>query len=59
MNFVTLCTLFLSLILTWMEKYDTMWKYPIAPLLNLLKINEKLHFTTLNYISYYTLHHKL
>lgn len=49
MNFVTLCTLFLSLILTWMEKYDTMWKYPIAPLLNLLKINEKLHFTTLNY----------
>ena len=45
--------------LIWMEKYDTMWKDLITHLLNLLKTNEKLHITTLNYIPYYTLHPKL
>ena len=59
MTFFTLFTLMLSLVLTWLEKYDTMWKYLITPLLNLLKTNEKLHFTTLNYISYYNLQPKL
>ena len=49
----------LSLLLTWMEKYGIMWKDSIASLLNPLKPKDKLHFTTLNYTPYYTLHHKL
>ena len=44
------------LLLTWVEKDDNMWKYLIAPLLNILKIKDKLHFTTLNYTPNYTLH---
>ena len=36
--------------LTWIKKYDIMWKYLITYFLNLLKTNEKLHFTTLIYI---------
>ena len=44
--------------LTWMEKYGTMWKYLITPLLNPLKTNEKLYFITLNYTHAYILHHK-
>ena len=48
----------LSLLLTWMEKYDIMWSDPIDPLLNPLKTNKKLHFITLNYTLDYTLHHK-
>ena len=31
----------------------------LPPLLNPLKTNEKIHFTTLNYISDYTLHPKI
>ena len=34
---------------------DIIWKKPIAFFLNLLKINEKLHFTTINYTPNYTL----
>ena len=49
----------LSLLLTWKKKYYTMRKDLIAPLLIALKIKDKLHFTTLNYTSYYTLHPKL
>ena len=41
-----------------MEKYDTMWRNQIAPLLNAFK-KIKLHFTSLNYIPDYDLHHKL
>ena len=41
-----------------MEKYDIMWKDPIAYLLNPLNIKNKLHFTTLNYTLDYTLHPK-
>ena len=37
----------------------TLWKYLIAPLLSPLKTNENLHFTTRNYIPYYTLYPKL
>ena len=59
MTFVTLYTPMLSLLLTWMEKYDTMWKDLSAPLLNVLKTKYKLHFTTLNHTPYYTLHCKL
>ena len=36
-----------------------MWKDTITPSLNSLKTNEKLYFTTLNYIPNYTLHSKL
>ena len=36
-----------------------MWKDTITLSLNSLKTNEKLYFTTLNYISDYTLHSKL
>ena len=57
-EFVTLCTSTLSLVLTWMKKYNTIWKDLIVHLLNLLKTSEKLHFTTLNYIPFYTLHSK-
>ena len=46
-------------ILTWMEKYGTMWKDLIVHLLNSLKTNEKLHFTTLDYAPNYTLHPKI
>jgi len=42
-----------------MEKYDTTWKDLITHFLNALKTKDKLYFTILNYISYYTLHHKL
>ena len=48
----------LSLLLTWMKKYDTTWEDIIAPLLNALKTKDKLHFTTLNYTLYYILHPK-
>ena len=48
-----------SLSLTWMKKYNIIWKDLIASLLNLLKTKNKLHFITLNYTPYYTLHPKL
>ena len=59
MTLITLYTLMLSLLLIWIEKYDTTWKDLIAPLLNALKTKDKLQFTTLNYAPYYTLHPKL
>ena len=36
-----------------------MWKYLMTPLLNTLKTKDKLYFTILNYIPYYTLNPKL
>ena len=38
----------INFLLTWMEKYDIMWKDLIVHILNLLKIKEKLYFTFLN-----------
>ena len=49
----------LSLLLTWMEIYDIMWKDLIVPLLNPLKTKKKLHFIILNYTLDYTLNPKL
>ena len=59
MIIITLCIPTSSLLLTWVEKYDTMWKYLIAYFLNTLKTNENLYFITLNYTPAYTLHPKL
>ena len=59
MTLITFCTPILSLLLTWMEKYNTTWKDLSAPLLNVLKTKYKLHFITLNHTPYYTLHCKL
>ena len=49
----------LNLLLTWIKKNGITWKDLFAPFLNALKTKDKLHFTTLNYTSDYTLHLKL
>ena len=59
MIIVILCILTLSLLLTWIEKYDTTRKNLIDHLLIALKIKDKLHFIILNYTPNYTLHSKI
>ena len=56
---VTLCTPTLSLLLTLMEKYNTIWKYLIFSLLNPLKTKDKLYVTIINYTPNYILYPKL